>query len=108
MEIHYSELVHIISKAVFCSWIIFSGVSAAPTLVKYSCTNKARVQVTYNGDSARLVFNNKIYLMKSAISASGARYIGGGYTWWTKANEGSLFRGTNLETMQSIARCKEK
>jgi membrane-bound inhibitor of C-type lysozyme len=88
--------------------ILVSSVSAAPTTVKYACAKGSKVQVTYNDNKARLVLNGKVYLMTQALSASGVRYIGGGYTWWTKGSTGDLFWGTNLRTMRSLDSCRER
>ncbi|NJK44007.1 MAG: lysozyme inhibitor [Pleurocapsa sp. SU_196_0] len=88
--------------------VLGSSVAAAPTTVKYTCQRGSKVQVTYNGNRARLVLNNKVYLMTQTSSASGVRYIGGGYTWWTKGNTGDLYWGTNLNTMKSLDACRER
>jgi membrane-bound inhibitor of C-type lysozyme len=46
--------------------------------------------------------------MSQAASASGVRYIGGGYTWWTKGNKADLYWGLNLRTMKSVDSCTER
>jgi membrane-bound inhibitor of C-type lysozyme len=88
--------------------LTISSVTAASMGAKYACTNGSRVQATYNGDKARLVLNGRVYLMTQAMSASGVRYIGGGYTWWTKGDKADLYRGTNLNTMKSLDSCRER
>ncbi len=85
-----------------------SHVMAASMGAKYTCTNGSRVQATYNGNKARLVLNGRVYLMTQAVSASGVRYIGGNYTWWTKGDKADLYRGTNLNTMKSLDSCRER
>jgi membrane-bound inhibitor of C-type lysozyme len=85
-----------------------SSVTAASMTAKYACANGSKVQATYNGNKARLVLNGRVYLMTQAISASGVRYIGGGYTWWTKGDKADLYRGTNLNTMKSLDSCTER
>ncbi len=52
--------------------------------------------------------NGRLIKTKTVISGSGARYVGGGYTWWSKGIEGTLFKGMNLETMKTIDTCLEK
>jgi membrane-bound inhibitor of C-type lysozyme len=88
--------------------LTISSVSAASMGAKYACTNGSKVQATYNGNKARLVLNGRVYLMTQALSASGVRYIGGGYTWWTKGDKADLYRGTNLNTMKSLDSCRER
>ncbi len=57
---------------------------------------------------ADLEFNRKFVKTKTVILGSGARYVGGGYTWWSKGKEGTLFKGGNLETMKTVDACLEK
>ncbi len=67
--------------------------AATPSLVtRYRCTDGSTVEASYNGkDSARIVYKGRSLEMKLAVSASGARYTGGGWEWWTKGlKEGRL------------------
>lgn len=47
--------------------------------------------------------------MTIAISASGARYVGGGLEWWTKGSgpgsAGTLFRHVNDGTGEIVEQC---
>ncbi|VBB13160.1 MliC family protein [Burkholderia stabilis] len=62
----------------------------------YQCANqKQSVRVSYwlagNGQSFALVpVNGRQLLFVDTVSASGARYQAGRYTWWTKGKEASL------------------
>lgn len=57
----------------------------------YQCDDGERFEVAYpNQESAILNYRGQLFLLKSAISASGARYTGEGLQWWTKGEEGSL------------------
>ena len=62
----------------------------------YQCANqKQPVRVSYwlagNGQSFALVpVNGKQMLFVDTVSASGARYQAGRYTWWTKGKEATL------------------
>ncbi|RQS19003.1 MliC family protein [Burkholderia sp. Bp8998] len=62
----------------------------------YQCANqKQPVRVSYwragNGQSFALVpVNGQQLLFVDTVSASGARYQAGRYTWWTKGKEGTL------------------
>jgi membrane-bound inhibitor of C-type lysozyme len=100
-----------ITKVIGCALaavMLSSGVQAATMSVKYSCAKGTKVQASYNGNRARVVVNGKIYLMTQAVSASGVRYIGGGYTWWTKGNKADLYWGLNVRTMRSVDSCTER
>lgn len=67
---------------------------AAPAAepVRYTCADGSTVEARYpTTDTAQIVVAGKTVEMKSAMSASGARYVGGGWQWWTKGmTEGSL------------------
>ncbi len=69
------------------------------SVVQYHCRKGTKLSASYSADNVQLWLNGKFFYLKTAISASGARYVGGGITWWTKGNEGSLYKGTNLNTM---------
>ncbi|MGT0245411.1 MliC family protein [Burkholderia pyrrocinia] len=62
----------------------------------YQCANqKQPVRVSYwlagNGQSFALVpVNGRQLLFVDTVSASGARYQAGRYTWWTKGKEATL------------------
>ena len=53
--------------------------------VRYSCADGTTVEARYpTTDTAQIVHAGKTVDMKIAMSASGARYVGGGWQWWTK------------------------
>jgi membrane-bound inhibitor of C-type lysozyme len=87
---------------------VSSSVQAATMSVRYTCTKGTKVQASYNGNRARVVVGNKVYLMTQALSASGVRYIGGGYTWWTKGNTADLYWGTNTRGLRSVDFCRRR
>lgn len=63
----------------------------------YQCASGGTVQASYPSDSTAVVeYEGQALEMTIAISASGARYVGGGLEWWTKGSgpgaEGTLFR----------------
>lgn len=63
----------------------------------YRCASGARITASYpSTESATVQYKDNSYAMQIAISASGARYVGGGLEWWTKGSgpgsEGTLFR----------------
>jgi len=69
---------------------------------KYTCATGKILQVTYwnaqNGQSfAVLPVNGTPMLFVNTISASGARYQAGSYTWWTKGPRANLYDMTSGE-----------
>ncbi|WP_323121674.1 MliC family protein [Burkholderia alba] len=65
--------------------------------VAYQCANqKPPVRVSYwlagNGQSFALVpVNGQRLLFVDTVSASGAKYQAGRYTWWTKGRDANLY-----------------
>lgn len=67
------------------------GSSMAATTNYMTCEDGSTLRVIYPTDEfAVLDKNNQLHLLKIAVSASGARYIGNDLQWWTKGNEGNL------------------
>lgn len=64
---------------------------AAPVTV-YACDDGRTVRASYpNPDTAVVEIDGQSRTLKIAISASGARYTGDGYQWWTKGmSQGQL------------------
>lgn len=79
-----------------------SGATAKTT---YQCPDGSLIEAWYpTTDTARIVYQGRSIEMASAVSASGARYIGGGWQWWTKGmTEGML---SPLAEDESIASAK--
>jgi len=72
-------------------------VTAASAVHNYRCESGETIAATYpTTDSATVRYQGSSYNMEIAVSASGARYVGGGLEWWTKGSgpgsEGTLFR----------------
>ena len=64
--------------------------------LKYTCATGKILQVTYwntaNGQSFALVpVKGKALLFVNTMSASGAKYQAGSYTWWTKGPRADLY-----------------
>lgn len=54
-------------------------------LTSYACADGRTVRASYpDPDTAVVEIDGKSRNLKIAISASGARYTGDGYQWWTK------------------------
>lgn len=63
----------------------------------YRCESGETIAAAYpTTDSATVQYQGGTYNMQIVISASGARYVGGGLVWWTKGSgsgsEGTLYR----------------
>lgn len=66
---------------------------------KYTCATGKILQVTYwnaaNGQSFALVpVKGQPMLFVNTLSASGAKYQAGSYTWWTKGPRADLYDAT--------------
>lgn len=72
---------------------------------EYTCENGKKLNVAYfttreNVRRARIKFEGVIYDLKSVVSASGAKYSDGKYTWWTKGSSG-FFEIEDIITLKS-------
>ncbi|CAK02611.1 MliC family protein [Bartonella tribocorum] len=81
----------------------------------YQCdtdTGKEHVEVTYlNAGNISLVdfkWQGKRILASRSISASGAKYMGGPYIWWTKGNEAMLSDLINDPEEKNLIQCVEE
>lgn len=62
-----------------------AGASVARTPTVYHCTGGQTVLARYpTTDTAVLALQEQTYTLRIAVSASGARYVGDGWQWWTK------------------------
>lgn len=62
-----------------------AAVTPATELVRYSCADGSTVEARYpTPETAQIVTAGKTVDMTIAQSASGARYVGDGWQWWTK------------------------
>lgn len=75
----------------------------------WQCESGAAITASYpDTDTAIVTYKGKVYNLKIAVSASGARYVGEEIEWWTKGSgpgaTGSLFRhnpdGTSGDTLE--------
>lgn len=58
----------------------------------YQCESGETITATYpSTEAATVQYKRSTYDMQIAVSASGARYVGGELEWWTKGPEGTLF-----------------
>ena len=62
---------------------------AAPP-VSYACESGQSITVAYPDTStAQLSYRGQTYVLRTAQSASGARYVGSGVEWWTANRDGT-------------------
>lgn len=78
--------------------------------ITYQCESGTAIEASYPSDSTAIVEYGKHTLrMTLAVSASGARYVGGGLVWWTKGTgpgaEGTLFRYASDATGEMLEQC---
>lgn len=70
------------------------GVEAETVEASYACGDRT-INVSYinAGDIslALLEFEDKTVVASNVVSASGARYSGGQYIWWTKGDSADLY-----------------
>ncbi|MCR5875610.1 MliC family protein [Phenylobacterium sp. J426] len=60
-----------------------------PDYTRYTCEDGQSTQVKYVGqDQATVSLGQRTLHLKRAVSASGARYTGGGLQWWSKGDQG--------------------
>jgi len=89
--------------------------SAPPVAMHlYQCESMRTVRVSYPTEhTATLEYEGQVLQMQIAVSASGARYAGGGLEWWSKGSglgsKGSLFRHESEDdsTGEILEQCKE-
>ena len=83
--------------------------SSTLTMAHYRCESGGSIMASYPTiDSVNIQYKGSRYHLKIAVSASGARYVGGKLEWWTKGSgrgaEASLFAhredGTSAETLE--------
>lgn len=59
--------------------------SPTAQVVSYTCDDGRTVQAVYpDTNSAVLTLDGQPHHLKTAVSASGARYVGDQWQWWTK------------------------
>ena len=75
--------------------------------VQYTCAGGARVQATYTGAHARVTVKGQVLEMTMGRSASGERYMGGKYIWWTKGHTAELYREESPGQLTSLRQCQQ-
>jgi uncharacterized lipoprotein YbaY len=57
---------------------------------EYTCEGGAKLRVYLHNETVKVVYEDKVYLMKQTRSADGSRYSDGKVVWWSKGNGGFL------------------
>lgn len=78
------------------------------TDTRYDCGSGGKIAVTYlNNDPNAVAIvetaDKQKIMMVNVVAASGARYVGGTWEWWSKNESGTL---SNLQT-QNTMECRE-
>ncbi|MBE1158795.1 MliC family protein [Dyella acidiphila] len=78
---------------------------AASNWISYTCSDGQEVKAAYpDSDTALLEIKGSRHSLHSVISASGARYTGDGWQWWTKGmHDGMLAPLAAGESIASAA-----
>jgi putative lipoprotein len=88
------------------------GAPAAPAVKRaiewkefeYSCEGGAKLRVHLHNETAKVVYKDKVYLMRQTRSADGGRYSDGTVVWWSKGNGGFLQEDTPDGNGEMIAK----
>ncbi|MCM1129085.1 MAG: MliC family protein [Alistipes senegalensis] len=76
--------------------------------VRYVCDSGRPIDITYRNNGILLRYREKNHHLKTAISASGARYAGNGLVWWNKGTENRLYKLVGTEgTGDLMENCRE-
>lgn len=80
-------------------------------IMAYDCGKGGMLSVEYinaNGVSLALfTYGGEPVVASNVIAASGARYAGGRYVWWSKGRDGALYDLTLGEDAPPTAECTE-
>ena len=99
----------------FASILLVSACATTPkeaSAHEYLCESGEAIVSSYpSTDAASVQYKGTDYAMQIAVSGSGARYVGGGFEWWTKGSgtgsEGTLFRhNADGSTGDAVESCK--
>lgn len=74
---------------------------AGATRAVYDCDDGRLLRVAYQGPQAWVQLGGRTLAMSQGMSASGARYTGVGWQWWTKGSDGWLAPLAAGETIAS-------
>lgn len=85
------------------------GASLETIRVAYDCGGFGPVEAHYFNAPpvalATLAFKGEFTVLSNVLAASGARYAGGKYIWWTKGDKADLYDLTTGEDAPPVASC---
>lgn len=87
---------------------VTGATSVNSTAVAYECAGRAVTATYVNAGSVSLAvleIDGETIVASNVVSASGARYAGGRYVWWTKGEEADLYDLTQGGEDTPAARC---
>jgi membrane-bound inhibitor of C-type lysozyme len=84
---------------------------ATERTVHYRCHGSRPLTVQYintvDGDAlAYLQVEGKPHIFVTTVAGSGARYVSGMYTWWSKGNQGTLWTSPDPNAPPALAECR--
>ncbi|GLK70541.1 MliC family protein [Ancylobacter dichloromethanicus] len=89
-----------------------SGSEAETIQARYDCGAFGTLEAHYFNAPpvalASLSFKGEFVVASNVIAASGARYAGGKYIWWTKGGGADLYDVTLGEDAAPVASCRAK
>ncbi|GGF86470.1 hypothetical protein GCM10007301_52930 [Azorhizobium oxalatiphilum] len=88
------------------------GTQVHQVKTSYACPAGAAFTVAYitAGNSALAIVPvaGQELIMANVLAASGARYAGGAYVWWTKGPDAALYDVRQGENAAPVMTCQEK
>lgn len=91
--------------------IDFPGSDVDDRTVAYACgTASLEIRYVNAGEASLAIFDwdGERIVASAVVSASGARYAGGRYVWWSKGGEATLYDETAGENAAPLAACTER
>lgn len=84
---------------------------ATERTVQYRCHGSRPLSVRYinttDGDAlAYLDVDGRPHIFVTTVSGSGAKYVSGIYTWWSKGNQGTLWTSPDPNAPPALAECQ--
>lgn len=68
-----------------------NGDEGEAVTVSYTCASGAVADATYWNDAATVVYDGVTHDVSATEAASGVRYVGGTFVWWTDGSEATVY-----------------
>lgn len=70
---------------------------ATDDMLAYNCGGQTlSVAINASGDEARVWVGNDMRILRQSVSASGAKYSDDTYTFWSKGDQATLYKGDTV------------